>query len=81
MARLIGSRALFRTVMVVLAVLYGFPMIWMVMSSFKTNRETFGDPLALPSQIDFGVWADAWRIGNLGRYVLNSAIVTAALSC
>ena len=26
--------------------------------------------------IDFGVWVDAWRIGNLGRYALNSAIVT-----
>jgi raffinose/stachyose/melibiose transport system permease protein len=78
MARLIGSRVLFRTVMVVLAVLYGFPMIWMVMSSFKTNRETFGDPLALPSRIDLGVWADAWRIGNLGRYAVNSTIVTTA---
>ena len=77
MVRLIGSRVLFRTVMAVLAVLYGFPMIWMVLSSFKTNRETFSDPLALPSSIDFGVWADAWRVGNLGRYALNSTIVTA----
>lgn len=77
MTRLIGSRVLFRTVMGVLAVVYGFPLIWMVMSSFKTNRETFRSPLALPSTIDFGVWADAWRIGNLGRYAINSAIVTA----
>ena len=52
MVRLIGSRVLFRTVMVALAVLYGFPMIWMVLSSFKSNRETFSDPLALPSSID-----------------------------
>jgi len=76
MGRLIGSRVLFRTVMVVLAAVYGFPMIWMVLSSFKTNRETFRDPLALPTRIDFGVWADAWRIGNLGRYAINSTIVT-----
>ena len=75
-ARLLGSRALFRVVMIALAVVYGFPMIWMVLSSFKTNRETFRDPLALPSSIDFGVWAEAWRVGNLGRYALNSVIVT-----
>jgi raffinose/stachyose/melibiose transport system permease protein len=78
MVRVFGSRVLFRTVMLVLAVIYGFPMLWMVLSSFKTNRETFRNPLALPSTIDFGVWADAWRIGNLGRYAVNSAIVTGA---
>jgi raffinose/stachyose/melibiose transport system permease protein len=76
MTRVLGSRVLFRTVMVILTVIYGFPMIWMVMSSFKSNRETFRSPLALPTSIDLGVWADAWRIGNLGRYAINSAIVT-----
>jgi raffinose/stachyose/melibiose transport system permease protein len=76
MVRLLGSKVLYRTVMVVLAVVYGFPMIWMVLSSFKTNRETFRSPLALPTSIDFGVWAEAWRVGNLGRYAVNSAIVT-----
>lgn len=76
--RVIASKLLFRTVMVVLAVIYGFPLVWMVLSSFKSNRETFRNPLALPTSIDLGVWADAWRIGNLGRYALNSALVTTA---
>ena len=78
MTRLIGGRALFRTVLAVLALFYGFPMVWMVLSSFKTNRETVSSPLALPSSIDFRVWADAWRIGNLGRFAINSTIVTAS---
>lgn len=76
--RVIASKVLFRIVMVVLAVIYGFPLVWMVLSSFKSNRETFRNPLALPTSIDLGVWADAWRIGNLGRYALNSALVTTA---
>lgn len=76
--RVIASKVLFRIVMVVLAVIYGFPLAWMVLSSFKSNRETFRNPLALPTSIDLGVWADAWRIGNLGRYALNSALVTTA---
>lgn len=74
--RLVGSRTAFRILMLSLAVLYGAPLGWMVMSSFKTNREIFRTPLALPETIDFSVWVEAWNIGNLGRYMLNSVIVT-----
>lgn len=76
--RLAGSRIVFWTLMVSLAVLYGAPLGWMVMSSFKTNREIFRTPLALPETIDFGVWVEAWNIGNLGRYMVNSVVVTSA---
>lgn len=75
-ARIIGSRSLYLTVLGVLGVIYSFPLLWMVLSSFKSNRQIFDSPLALPSSIDLGNWVDAWRIGNLGRYALNSAIVT-----
>jgi raffinose/stachyose/melibiose transport system permease protein len=51
-------------------------MIWMVLSSFKTNRDIFRSPFGLPSSIDLSRWAEAWEVGNLGRYALNSAIVT-----
>jgi raffinose/stachyose/melibiose transport system permease protein len=61
----------------VLAFLFFFPMIWMVLSSFKTNAAIFSDPFALPESIDLGQWAEAWEVGNIGQYALNSAIVTA----
>jgi raffinose/stachyose/melibiose transport system permease protein len=77
MRRAIGSRPLFLTVMGLLALIYAFPLLWMAWSSFKTNREIFTSPLALPQSIDFSVWGDAWQVGNLGRYALNSALVTA----
>jgi len=60
-----------------LALLYFFPMIWMVMSSFKTNADIFSKPFAPPTSIDFGRWVEAWDVGNLGAYAVNSAIVTA----
>ena len=53
-----------------------FPMFWMVLSSFKTNRDIFRYPFGLPQEIDLGRWAEAWEVGRLGRYALNSAIVT-----
>jgi raffinose/stachyose/melibiose transport system permease protein len=61
-----------------LAIVFFFPMAWMVLSSFKTNAQIFRAPFALPSEIDFGRWAEAWEVGHLGQYALNSAMVTAA---
>jgi raffinose/stachyose/melibiose transport system permease protein len=32
--------------------------------------------LELPETVDLGRWANAWDVGHLGAYTLNSAIVT-----
>ncbi len=71
MARLLTGAA-----MLLLAAVFFFPMVWMVMSSFKTNQAIFASPFSLPESIDLSRWVDAWEVGNLGRYALNSAIVT-----
>jgi len=63
--------------LVVIAAFFFFPMIWMVLSSFKSNTDIFASPFALPTSIDFGRWAEAWEVGQIGQYALNSAIVTA----
>lgn len=75
-ARVIGNRTVFHTVMVLISLIYVVPLVWMVMSSFKTKREIFDSPFSLPIQIDLGVWVDAWDRGNLGQYIVNSLIVT-----
>jgi raffinose/stachyose/melibiose transport system permease protein len=64
--------------MALLATVFFFPMVWMVLSSFKSNSEIFRAPFALPTSLDFGRWAEAWEVGHLGSYALNSAIVTGA---
>ena len=78
MRRLVGSRPLFVAVMSLLALVYAFPLLWMAWSSFKTNREIFTSPLSLPASFDLSTWGEAWRVGHLGRYALNSTIVTSA---
>lgn len=78
MRRLLASRTLFFVVMTALALVYSFPLLWMIASSFKTNQEIFGDPLGLPTAIDVSAWVDAWTVGNLGLYARNSVIVTSA---
>jgi raffinose/stachyose/melibiose transport system permease protein len=70
------SRLLMGTGLVLLAFVFFLPMMWMVLSSFKTNARIFAAPFELPTSIDLSRWAEAWEVGHLGRYALNSAIVT-----
>ncbi|HKZ91389.1 MAG TPA: carbohydrate ABC transporter permease [Candidatus Limnocylindrales bacterium] len=64
--------------LVMLAGVFFFPKVWMVLSSFKTDHAIFSSPFALPQSIDLSRWARAWEVGHLGQYALNSAIVTGA---
>lgn len=61
--------------LIVLAMFY--PTVWMVLSAFKTNREIFSAPFALPSEWHWENFLEAWSEGGLGRLYLNSLLVTA----
>jgi raffinose/stachyose/melibiose transport system permease protein len=61
----------------ILALLFLYPMLWMVVSSFKTsNVEIFGHPFALPHGISFVNYQKAIRQGHMGSYFINSLWVT-----
>jgi N-acetylglucosamine transport system permease protein len=51
------------------------PMVWVLLSSFKNNREIFASPFALPSEWHFSTYADAWATANIGTFFLNTIIV------
>jgi len=53
-----------------------YPLIWLLLSSFRENRDIFTSPFALPERINFQNWIDAWQIGNMSTYAKNSVIVT-----
>ena len=74
--RLSFARIVVIGALALLALLFFIPLIWMVLSSFKTNSEIFTAPFSLPTQVDFTQWAVAWDVGNISRYALNSVIVT-----
>ena len=62
--------------LVFLAVVIIFPMLWILISGFKTNREIFTNPFSLPQEWMVSNYAMAWKYG-LGDYFLNSIFVTA----
>ncbi|XVV15453.1 carbohydrate ABC transporter permease [Actinoplanes sp. CA-131856] len=63
------------------ALLTTLPLLWAVLSSFKSDEEILTDPWSLPSRLRWENWERAWNEAHIGRYFLNSAIVvTGALT-
>ena len=57
------------------AVLVIFPMLWAIMTSFKTDQEIFFSPWALPARPIFENFARAWTTARLGEYFINTLII------
>nr|WP_251043763.1 carbohydrate ABC transporter permease [Arthrobacter sp. ISL-48] len=51
------------------------PLLWTIMTSFKTTTEIFSSPFALPSNWSFDNYFKAWTTAGIGSYFLNSVIV------
>lgn len=78
MIAVLGNRILYHAVMIVLSLVYIVPLLWMVLSSFKTKREIFDSPFGMPVDPVFTNWEKAWERGDLGDYIVNSIATTGA---
>jgi len=72
------AQVLLHAVLAALTVLWAYPVLWTLLSSLKTSGELYFAPWALPIPPHPGNLVEAWRVGQLGRAYLNSALVTAA---
>jgi alpha-1,4-digalacturonate transport system permease protein len=67
-----------------LALLYAFPLVWFLLSSFKPGSELFSYPLSfLPRDWTLAGYTAAWSRFNFARYFVNTgvvALVTTALT-
>lgn len=52
-----------------------FPIIWVIMSSFKSNAAILSSPFALPDTFNFDAYISVINQYNFGAYALNSLIV------
>jgi N-acetylglucosamine transport system permease protein len=51
------------------------PMLWVLMSSFKTSSEIFASPFELPQHWNFDNYVSAWTTVGIGRWFVNTVIV------
>ncbi len=52
-----------------------FPMIWVLVSSFKTDQEIFFSPWMPPAKLMWDNFARAWSKANMGLYLFNTLTV------
>lgn len=51
------------------------PLLWVLMSSFKTTQQIFGSPFTLPTSFNFDNYVSAWTSASIGTYFFNTVIV------
>ncbi|WP_404474923.1 carbohydrate ABC transporter permease [Microbacterium aerolatum] len=74
MARMLRKAPIWILVAVLLIVV-GYPLIWLLLGAFKTQREFLEEPTwALPQQWNFDNFVIAWDTAGLGQSLFNSAI-------
>lgn len=72
----VGNKFVY-TILIIWALIQVFPIYWMFTFSLKDNSEIFGENMiGLPRQWLWSNYEAALTVGNMGRYFLNSVIVT-----
>lgn len=59
------------------AILMLYPLLWMIMSSFKPDSLIFSDPTALPKELDFSSYLSGWQTFRVSfsTFFMNSFII------
>ena len=67
-------------VLVIIVVIGMFPLVWMVMASFRTNIDIISEPLGFSMSWDTAVtnYDQVWNQRNFKLYIRNSAVITAS---
>ncbi|WP_239437231.1 carbohydrate ABC transporter permease [Arthrobacter alpinus] len=64
------------TILWIMAVAFGFPVLWFVLSSFKPAGDLFSYPLTLfPESWDVTGYSQAWESYDFYKFFLNTTIV------
>src|SRR5215217_8138608 len=62
-------------VLIIWSIMIILPLIWVLISSFKTSSEIFASPFALPQRWSFDNYVNAWTTAGIGSFFFNSVIV------
>lgn len=62
-------------VLILLAVIYIAPLLWIILVAVKDNKSLMADPFGWPETLHLENFVDAWNLGKLGAALLNSVLV------
>ena len=64
------------SILILFTVIIVYPVLWMVLASFKTPGELVSNIWGIPASPAIQNYVDAWEKAKLGRSLLNSGIVS-----
>ncbi len=64
-------------VIIMCLVVYIFPIVFSAVTSLKSPDEFYASIWALPTELRFSNYVDAFQIGKIGKYMMNSVIISA----
>ena len=76
----VSTKIILHVFLVLLTIIVLIPLVWMLINSFKTNKEMMTDSLSLPAQWQLSNYNNAWNKG-LSGYFINSIFITALSVC
>jgi len=71
----LGSAALY-TILTIISITCLYPLVWLILNSFKTNSELFSNPWGITPSPVFENYKTAWSAGKIGISFFNSVFVS-----
>lgn len=68
----ITGKALLYTIMIGFSILVAFPIVYTVLSSFKSNQEILAGGTIIPEKFVLNNYKQAWQLANFKQYTWNS---------
>ncbi len=72
----IGNKVFLYSFLILWAIISIYPLVFSLISSFKTDQAIFMTPFSWPESISFENYYRAWEVANMGTYFKNSVFLT-----
>lgn len=70
-------RYLFTIVMILAALAFFYPVLYVLLNAFKSDAQITLDPMGMPKALSFANFARAWTVMEFPRVFLNTLVITA----
>ncbi len=75
----LGSGVAQYAILIVFAIIFIIPILWVWSSALKSSVEIARNPFALPQEWQWGNLWEAWTVGRFDRYIGNTVLYCAAI--
>jgi N-acetylglucosamine transport system permease protein len=69
------AAAISHVILVIWSIVVLLPLLWALVSSFKTTNEILGSPFTLPKTLSFANYVSAWDTAGIGTSFFNTVVV------